>query len=93
MPRLDEPMPTGLTLPPGPVTVDFRQSVERAIADMIPDGRQGAAVAVASIGPDGKPKLIVGVAARLGDHWTLAGDVEKIWSGPITGRVMLIGSW
>lgn len=89
-----EPVPTGLTLPQGPVTVDFKKSIESALNVLIPDGQKGALLAVASFDSvTNKPTFVFGVATKLNQAgtWKLGSDVQ--WNGQVTGRVMLMGSW
>lgn len=87
-PYFAEPLATDLVLPKGPVTADFRASVEKALAGMIPTGKTGAVIGVVT-----ERGLVLGLAARLNDTWTLGGDVERTWSGDVTGRVMVVGAW
>lgn len=88
------PVPTGLTLPQGPVTVDFRKSIAESLDVLIPPDQKGALLAVASFDSvTGKPTFIFGVATKLNKAgtWKLGTDVQ--WNGDVTGRVMLMGSW
>lgn len=88
MPKVAEPVPTDVVLPKGPVTAEFRASIDKALADMIPPGRRSAAIGVAT--QDG---MVVGFATRINDRWTIGADVEKQWGGDLTGRVMVVGAW
>lgn len=87
------PVPTGLTLPQGPITVDFKKAVASALDVMIPADKKGALLAVASHDATGKTTFIFGVATKLdaAGNWKLGADVQ--WDGQVTGRVMLMGSW
>lgn len=80
--------PLGVTVPPGALTASIQKSIEQALETAVPPGKRAAVVAVAD--PTG---VKLGVAARLGDHWKLAGDVERDWSGAVTGSVGVAGSW
>lgn len=88
------PVETGLILPQGPVTVDFKKSIASSLDVLIPEGQRGALLAVASFDSvTGKPKFVFGVATKLNQSgtWKLGSDVQ--WNGEVTGRVMLMGSW
>lgn len=88
------PVPTGLTLPAGPVTVDFKKSIESSLDVLIPPDKKGALLAVASFDSvTKKPKFVFGVATKLDKqgNWKLGSDIQ--WDGQVTGRVMLMGSW
>jgi len=88
MPLYQEPIATGVTLKPGPVTPDFHQAVDRALADIIPPGRTGAVIFVGT-----QQKIVAAAAARIDQHWVIGGDVEKIFGGPLSGQVFIKGSW
>ena len=72
----------------GPISLDIRRSIEQAITDVIPDGHTQAVVAVVNM--DG---FSATYAAKLGDHWKLDAEIEKKWSGNVTGSVKILGSW
>lgn len=75
-------------VPIGEVTLDLRQSIEQAITDVIPPEHSQAVVAVVNF--DG---FSATYAAKLGDHWKLDAEIEKKWSGNVTGSVKILGSW
>jgi hypothetical protein len=77
----------GIPLQPGPVSSPFLVSIERALDTSIPEGKRGVLLQVR--GATGAP-LAFGVAAKLGDGWRLAGDIEKTWGGPIAGVVEIV---
>ena len=81
-------MPLPLELTPGPVTRPLRESIEAAIADIIPEDKQGAVLAIA-----GREGATVVGATRVGDHWKIGGEVHRKWGGRVEGRVMVIGAW
>lgn len=76
-------------LPPGDVTAPIRQSIERQLQLLVPEGKRGALMGVV----DASGNARFGVAARIGDGWQLAADVEKRWGGPVSGQVLLTGAW
>lgn len=75
-------------VPRGPLSAAVKAEIERRVGELVPPGRQGAAIVV--LDPDGARAT---VATKLGDHWTLAGDVETTWGGTVSGRAVLTGSW
>jgi hypothetical protein len=87
-PAVTPPTPLG-ELPHGPVTPGIRASLERAIGNQVPDGKRGVLLQVR--GTNGQ--LAFGVAAKLDRGWSLAGDVERAWDGPIAGTVSVVKTW
>jgi hypothetical protein len=85
---LIEPQATDIVLPKGPITPDFRASIDQALANLVPPGKNGALLFVAT-----DKGAVLGVAAKLNDNWAIGGDVEKKWSGDVTGRVFVRGYW
>jgi len=77
-----------VTLPPGRFTPTIRSQVEHAVAQIVPEGDTVAVLALA----DGDGSTVT-VAAKVGDHWELAASAGKAWHGPISGQVVLVGSW
>lgn len=75
-------------VPAGPLSAAVRAEIERRIGEVVPPGRTGATIVV--LDPHGVKAT---VATRIGDHWTLAGDVETTWGGDVSGRAILTGSW
>jgi hypothetical protein len=69
------------------VTSPFLASIEHALDAAIPEGKRGVLLQVQ--GATGQP-LAFGVAAKLGDGWRLAGDIEETWHGPIAGIVQVV---
>ena len=80
------PFPDGLAQPPA--SIDFKQSIADAIAHVVPEGKAGAFIAMADTNA-----VHFAVAAKIGDHWELAADAGKQWSGPITASVKVLASW
>lgn len=54
----------------------------------IPSGKRGALLAIAD-----QNGVRAQLAAKINDNWELAGEVGREWTGPITGQVMVQGSW
>lgn len=77
-------------LPHGPVTPGIRASIERALADQIPDGKRGVLLQVT--GTSGEA-VAIGLAAKLAEGWRLAGDVERRWDGHVAGTVSSVWIW
>ena len=77
-----------LTLPAGPVTSDFRKSLDEHLAAIVPEGRRAAVLGVAT-----ENGVQFGAAFKSGEHWTLASGVEKAWGGPLSGHVLVMASW
>ena len=80
--------PDPVTLPPGPITPDLKSAIEQAITDLLGDSKRGAVIGVAT-----RDGVVAGVAMRINDTWKVGADVEKAWGGPVSGRVMIMGSW
>lgn len=75
-------------VPRGPLSAAVKTEIERQVAELVPPGRTGATLVV--LDPTGAKAV---VATKLGEHWTLAGEVDSTWGGDISGRVLLTGSW
>jgi len=82
------PQPSQPFVAPGPLTASSQRAIEQYLADTIPSGRTGVALGVVT--QDG---VAFGAAMRLGDRWQLAGGVERSWSGEVSGRIVVMGSW
>ena len=84
--------PTGLTIPDGsglPLSAaSIRQSIAKAVSEVIPEGRTGAAVGIVSA--DGSLHLVL--ASKIGDNWTVAGSLDRDGKH-VSGQVMVAGSW
>lgn len=81
-------MDVNATVPIGDVTLDLRQSIEQAITDVIPAEHTAAIIAVANL--DGFSATF---AAKIGTHWQIDAELERKWSGQISGSVKILGSW
>lgn len=85
----DTPIVVG-NLPDGPVTPGIRASMERGIADAIPEGKNGVLLRVSGAQGQG---VVFAVAARLDDGWALQGDLTA-WGAPgVQGSVTIVKSW
>lgn len=76
---------------PGLADTLFGQATAVLARDLaqIPDGHTRALVAVVD-----ERGARVGVAARIGDHWEVSGEVEKRWrQRGGEARLVLRGSW
>lgn len=87
---LTDPWRRPLEVADGPVGSSLRAAVETSLANLVPDGKRAAVVGV--LDPVGRVGHVA-VAARIGDHWQLAADVEARWGGTVAGRVMLFGTF
>ncbi len=68
---------------------NFRQQLANAVSDIVPPDKTGALVLVA-----GAHGVRFGVASKIGDHWTVAGDFGSDLKGQhVTGQVLLGASW
>jgi hypothetical protein len=67
-----------------------RREIEREVAASVPEGKRGALVFV---GDAQGGELMV--AARIGDHWQLAGGVVGEWGSikDVKPTVKVMGSW
>lgn len=54
----------------------------------IPEGKRGALIVMAD-----ENGARAHLAARLNDNWKVAFEAGKPWNGPVTGQVMLEGTW
>ena len=89
-PLVDPATGQPLVVPHGIFDEAIRDQVERALAANVPEGKRAAVLGV--LDPSG---VRFGVAANI-DHkgnWKLAAEASRAWSGPITGRVMLFGTF
>lgn len=79
-----------LVVPPGQLDQSVKDAVEQAVAAEVPDGKRAAVLAVYD--PFTRTASVQ-VAAKIGDSWKLAANVDQTWGGPVTGQVMLVGSF
>ncbi len=70
-----------------PVTVDIKAAIAQHLAS-IPEGKRGALLVIADT-----HGTRAHVAANLNNTWLVAFEAGKPWKGPVTGEVMLVGSW
>jgi hypothetical protein len=79
-----------LELPKGIFTEGLKQSVELALKTNVPEGQRGALLAV--VDGDG---IRAGAVVRLDKkgNWKFAADASRQWSGPVSGRIVLVGSF
>lgn len=70
-----------------PITPDLHQAILDAFR-VVPDGKRGALLVIAD-----QNGARAHLAAKLGDNWKVAFEAGKPWAGPVTGAVMLEGSW
>lgn len=75
--------------------VDKRQPIAPSLKDaiaahlaQIPDGKRGALVVVAD-----EQGTRAHLAARINGNWNVAFEAGKPWHGPVTGQVMVQGTW
>jgi len=89
-PLIDPQTGQPLIVPRGIFTSEIKKSVESILAANVPEGKRGALLAM--VDPNGAK---VGVVAKLDKrgNWKLGAEASKAWSGPITGMVMLHGSF
>lgn len=81
-------MPTLPDLPKGPVTSEFRASLEQALSEILPPDKSGACLAVLD-----ENGLRAAFATRFGDHWELGASADREWGGNISGRIIVRGTW
>lgn len=86
-------LPTSLTIPTasgGSFNSAFalRQSIAKAVAEVIPEGRTGAAVGI--LDTNG---LHIVLASRIGDDWTVSGTLTAQDGKHVSGEVRVMGSW
>lgn len=84
----DDPLPLPVIVPPGKFTRDLRESIEREIDALIPEGKTRVVLIVG----DGNG-LGIGYARRVGTSWKLGAEVSRDWSGDVSGQVKVVGSW
>jgi hypothetical protein len=79
-----------LVVPKGIFTEGLKQSVELALKTHVPEGQRGALLAV--VDGDG---IRAGAVVRLDKkgNWKFSADASKQWSGPVSGRIVLVGSF
>lgn len=75
-------------IPRGPLSAAVKAEIEQQVGLLVPPGRSGATIVV--LDAHGARAT---VATKLGEHWTLGGDVDTTWGGNVSGRVILTGSW
>jgi hypothetical protein len=75
-------------IPRGPLSAAVKAEIELQVGQLVPPGRTGATLVVLD-----RNGARATVATKVGDHWTLAGDVTTTWGGDVSGRVVLTGSW
>jgi hypothetical protein len=75
-------------LPPGPVTPEFKASIEKALAEMLPKTTNGAVLAV--LDENGARAVY---ATRLGERWELGVSADREWGGNISGEIRVRGTW
>ena len=83
----EPPVPIG-RVDVGELTPNLKESIERAIDAQMPASARGAVVAVADAAG-----LRFSLATRIDDHWRLVVGAGKVWGGPVSGTVLLMGSW
>lgn len=85
-PKTGEP----LVVPRGIFTEGLRESVELAVKTQIPEGKRGTILAVIDdVGIRGG--AIVKLDKR-GD-WKFSADASRQWSGPMAGKIVIVGSF
>jgi len=80
---------TGETVTSPTAHLDIHAAIADAISNIVPPGKVGAVVAVAN--SDGDVRFAV--ATKIGDHWTVEGDLARDGGGHVTGRVLVAASW
>jgi hypothetical protein len=81
------PVPTGVTVPPGPVLPNIRDQLEVRLAAIIPPGHSVAVIGHADFGSG-----TLAFAKKVGDHWEIESDIEKRWGGDVSGEVNVVWS-
>jgi hypothetical protein len=88
---------TGLTVPPGPLPVDFRASLDRALDNIIAPGKDGGFLMLMDKDPAGKPRVTVGVATKVFENekasWLVGADFMAALNGDRQGRLFVRGTW
>ncbi len=79
---------SGTTLPPGAIAKSIRTSLERVLADALPPDKTVALLAVVD---DDGTRLVA--AARAGDRWTFAAELDRPWDGDLRGSVAVRAAW
>jgi hypothetical protein len=79
-----------LIVPKGIFTEGLKQSVELALKSQVPDGQRGALLAV--VDGDG---IRAGAVVKIDKkgNWKFSADASKQWGGPVSGRIVLVGSF
>lgn len=70
-----------------PLAEGMRKQIAAHLAT-IPEGKKGALLVIAD-----EHGARAHVAARINDNWKVAFEAGKPWRGPVTGAVMVEGSW
>ena len=87
---IDPATGAALVVPHGIFDEAIRAQVERAVAANVPPGKRGAVIGV--LDTTGVRFGVAGNLDRKGD-WKLAAEVSRDWAGPVSGKVMLFGSF
>ena len=85
-PKTGEP----LVVPHGVFTEGLKESVELAVKTQIPEGKRGTILAV--VDGDG---IRAGAIVKLdkAGNWKFSADASKQWSGPVSGKIVIVGSF
>lgn len=82
----------GVALPAGTVAQPIRDSIQTALDQAMPDGPTAKTRAIVAV-VDPAKGLQFGLAVRFNRGWELHADVERDWSGPVSGKVVVMRSW
>ena len=83
---------TGIFVPKEAKVLDIRAAVDAALAKTLPAGRSKALVGIGRM----EGKQFVGELAwvqRVNDNWNVVAGLTGGTSRPISGQVLLAGSW